>query len=347
MRNKRVKLFAAALLFMGSIVVGNKEVQAAQWEYNNSGWWYQEDDGSYPVNAWKSISGKWYYFDGNGYMLTGWQKINGEWYYLYSDGAMASNRWVGDYYLTENGAMATNTWIDGYYVGSDGQWKRNQWINTDYGWWYRHGDGSYTTNNWEFIDGYWYYFDGNGYMKTGWQEIWGKWYYLYSDGAMASNRWIGDYYLTESGAMATNTWIDGYYVGPDGKWVKDISTVYEMEVANIVNKERAANGLEPLEYDYELAEAAGVRAKELEQNLSHTRPDGTSCFTVLQEFGIEYWMCGENIAAGQRSAEQVMNGWMNSPGHRQNIMSPYTHIGVGYYVDKNGRTNWVQLFIGK
>ena len=347
MRNKRVKLFAAALLFMGSIVVGNKEVQAAQWEYNSSGWWYQEDDGSYPVNTWKSISGKWYYFDGNGYMLTGWQKINGVWYYLYSDGAMASNRWVGDYYLTENGAMATNTWIDGYYVGSDGQWKRNQWINTEYGWWYRHGDGSYTTNNWEFIDGYWYYFDGNGYMKTGWQEIWGKWYYLYSDGAMASNRWIGDYYLTESGAMATNTWIDGYYVGPDGKWVKDISTVYEMEVANIVNKERAANGLEPLEYDYELAEAAGVRAKELEQNLSHTRPDGTSCFTVLQEFGIEYWMCGENIAAGQRSAEQVMNGWMNSPGHRQNIMSPYTHIGVGYYVDKNGRTNWVQLFIGK
>ena len=76
--------------------------------------------------------------------------------------------------------------------------EKNQWINTEYGWWYRHGDGSYTTNNWEFIDGYWYYFDGNGYMKTGWQEIWGKWYYLYSDGAMASNRWIGDYYLTEA-----------------------------------------------------------------------------------------------------------------------------------------------------
>ena len=66
-----------------------------------------------------------------------------------------------------------------------------------------------------------------------------------------------------------------------------------------------------------------------------------------QEFGIEYWMCGENIAAGQRTPEQVMNGWMNSPGHRQNIMGPYTHIGVGYYVDKNGRMNWVQLFIGK
>ena len=113
MRNKRVKLFAAALLFMGSIVVGNKEVQAAQWEYNSSGWWYQEDDGSYPVNTWKSISGKWYYFDGNGYMLTGWQKINGVWYYLYSDGAMASNRWLGDYYLTENGEMSTNNWIDG------------------------------------------------------------------------------------------------------------------------------------------------------------------------------------------------------------------------------------------
>lgn len=125
MGNKRMKLFAAVFLFVGSMAVSNAEVQAAQWEYNNSGWWYQEDDGSYPVNTWKSISGKWYYFDGNGYMLTGWQKINGEWYYLYSDGAMASNRWVGDYYLTESGAMATNTWIDGYYVDKNG---RTNWV---------------------------------------------------------------------------------------------------------------------------------------------------------------------------------------------------------------------------
>ena len=347
MKNRKVKLLAAAFLLMSSILASNTEVQAAQWNVNDYGWWYQEDDGSYPANAWKSINGKWYYFDGNCYMLTGWQEIEGEWYYLNADGAMASNTWIGDYYLTGNGTMAKNTWIGDYYVGADGRWRTPQWNVDSNGWWYCHADGSYTTNAWESINGYWYYFDGSGYMLTGWQEIEGEWYYLNADGAMASNTWVDDYYLTASGVMAKNTWIGNYYVGPDGKWVQDTAAIYEFEVINIVNRERAAAGLEPLEYDDKLTEAAGVRAKELERKLSHTRPDGTSCFTVLQEFGIEYWMCGENIAAGQKLPAQVMTGWMNSPGHRQNIMGPYTHIGVGYYVDKNGRTNWVQLFIMK
>lgn len=347
MRSKRGMLLATALILMGSVTVSDVNVQAAQWNQNNQGWWYLEDDGSYPASTWKSINGYWYYFDANGYMMTNWQKIDGEWYYLREDGTMVTNTWIGNYYLSASGAMATNQWIGNYYVGADGLWKTNQWEKDDRGWWYCHADGTYTTNSWEYINGYWYYFDANGYMMTNWQEIGDEWYYLREDGTMAADTWVGDFYLTSSGAMATSTWIGNYYVGPDGRWIRDTATVYEMEVANIVNKERAAMGLEPLEYDYKLAEAAGVRAKELEKKFSHTRPDGTACFTVLGEYGIEYWTCGENIAAGQKTPEEVMNAWMNSPGHYMNIMGYYTHIGVGYYVDANGRPNWVQLFVGK
>ena len=219
MRNKSAKLLATAFLLAGTVTTSNIEVQAAQWNMDNNGWWYQEDDGSYSTNTWKSINGKWYYFNENGYILTGWQEISGEWYYFNSEGAMVSNTWVGNYYLTASGTMATNTWIGDYYVGADGQWKTAQWNEDNNGWWYCHADGSYITNSWEFINGDWYYFNANGYMLTGWQEISGQWYYLNADGTMATNVWIGDYYLTGSGAMAVNTWIGEYYVDANGTWV--------------------------------------------------------------------------------------------------------------------------------
>lgn len=347
MKNKKVKLLAAAFLLMGSIAVSNTEVQAAQWNVNDYGWWYQEDDGSYPANTWKSINGKWYYFDGNGYMLTGWQEIEGEWYYLNEDGAMALNTWIGDYYLTGNGTMAKNTWIGDYYVGADGRWRTAQWNVDSNGWWYCHADGSYTTNGWESINGYWYYFNGSGYMLTGWQEIGGEWYYLNADGAMASNTWVDDYYLTASGVMAKNTWIGNYYVGPDGKWVQDTATIYEFEVINILNKERVAAGLEPLEYDYQLSLAADVRAKELEKLFDHVRPNGTDWTSVFEDFGIQGYYAGENIAVGYTTPEMVMNAWMGSQGHYENIMGPYTHVGVGCYIDNYGIKHWVQLFLMK
>ena len=79
----------------------------------------------------------------------------------------------------------------------------------------------------------------------------------------------------------------------------------------------------------------------------HTRPDGTSCFTVLDQNGINYFSAGENIAMGYPTSESVVNGWMNSSGHKANILnSSFTHIGVGCY-EENGYYYWVQLFIGK
>jgi uncharacterized protein YkwD len=125
---------------------------------------------------------------------------------------------------------------------------------------------------------------------------------------------------------------------------------YQAEVLRLVNVERAAVGLSPLEADLTLMQAAQIRADETVQLFSHTRPNGESCFTVLSELGISYRSCGENIAAGFSTPEQTVNQWMNSEGHRANILNPsFTHLGVGY-VNRSGtqyRNYWTQMFVGR
>ncbi|WP_304507680.1 CAP domain-containing protein [Anaerotignum sp.] len=128
----------------------------------------------------------------------------------------------------------------------------------------------------------------------------------------------------------------------NGNTVDTSSSVsaYAQQVVDLVNAERAKAGLSPLQLDLSVTKAAQVRAKEIQSSFSHTRPDGRSCFTALDEAGVSYRGAGENIALGQRTPEQVMNDWMNSDGHRRNIMNPnFKYIGVG--VDGNA---WTQLF---
>lgn len=117
-----------------------------------------------------------------------------------------------------------------------------------------------------------------------------------------------------------------------------------------INQERKAQGLSALKMDSTLNKAADARAKELVKLFSHTRPDGTSCFTILDDakYRVSYTMAGENIAAGYSNAEEVMTGWMNSDGHRANILkSGYDKVGIGYYYNSSQpyRYYWVQLFI--
>jgi len=121
----------------------------------------------------------------------------------------------------------------------------------------------------------------------------------------------------------------------------------EQEVINLVNQEREKAGLPALEYDWELARVAKYKSQDMkDQNyFSHNSPVYGSPFAMMQNFGINYKSAGENIARGQRSAEQVVNAWMNSSGHRANIMSSdFTHIGVGYV--ESGHY-WTQMFIKK
>lgn len=117
------------------------------------------------------------------------------------------------------------------------------------------------------------------------------------------------------------------------------------QVVNLVNEERATEGLAPLTIDTKVQAAAMVRAEECEERFSHTRPDGSNFATALKEQKVSYRSAGENIAYGQQTPEAVMKAWMNSSGHRANIMNPnFTTIGVGYYENANGTDYWCQLF---
>ena len=124
---------------------------------------------------------------------------------------------------------------------------------------------------------------------------------------------------------------------------------YELEVLRLVNEERAKEGLEPYEFGYSGYACAKLRAQELLVRFEHTRPDGTPFFTVFDELGVNelFSSMGENIAMGHRSPEDVVDAWMNSPGHRANILDPdYEQLAVGVVEIPNspGRYATVQLF---
>lgn len=122
---------------------------------------------------------------------------------------------------------------------------------------------------------------------------------------------------------------------------------FEQQVVELTNQEREAQGLEPLKVDTELSKVAREKSRDMATNnyFSHDSPNYGSPFDMMEQYGISYQTAGENIAKGQTSPEQVVNGWMNSEGHRENIMNAnFTHIGVGYVEQGN---HWTQQFIGK
>ena len=115
----------------------------------------------------------------------------------------------------------------------------------------------------------------------------------------------------------------------------------------LTNAERQKAGLKPLQTDAKLMNSARQKSADMASKgyFSHTSPTYGSPFDQMKANGVTYKSAAENIAMGQRSAEEVVKGWMESPGHRQNILTPgYTHIGIGY--DKNGNY-WTQQFIQK
>ena len=122
---------------------------------------------------------------------------------------------------------------------------------------------------------------------------------------------------------------------------------YEMEVVRLVNEIRVERGLSELKYDWELSRVARYKSWDMSENgyFSHTSPVYGSPFQMMKSFGINYRSAAENIAKGYATPKDVVDGWMNSSGHRANIMnSSFTHIGVGYVLDGN---YWTQMFISK
>lgn len=125
---------------------------------------------------------------------------------------------------------------------------------------------------------------------------------------------------------------------------------WEQQVVDLVNIERAKVGLPALQHDSSLSKVAAAKSRDMRDRnyFSHDSPTYGSPFDMMRQFGVEYRSAGENIAAGQRSPKEVMEAWMNSPGHRQNILSnQFTHIGVGVAEGGSYGIYWTQMFVGK
>ena len=124
-------------------------------------------------------------------------------------------------------------------------------------------------------------------------------------------------------------------------------TAFEQEVIRLVNEIRVRNGLKPLTYDWELGRVARIKSQDMKDNryFAHNSPVYGTPFQMMKNFGISYRSAGENIAKGYATPQAVVNAWMNSSGHRANILNAnYTHIGVGYVA---GGNYWTQMFIRK
>ncbi|OEF96646.1 SafA/ExsA family spore coat assembly protein [Desulfuribacillus alkaliarsenatis] len=146
----------------------------------------------------------------------------------------------------------------------------------------------------------------------------------------------------------------------DPHWIYPGDTVYvpnideikgiEQQVVNLTNQERQKRGLKPLQVDWQVARVARYKSMDMRDKnyFAHQSPTYGSPFDMLRAFNVSYRGAGENIAAGQRTAQEVVNSWMNSEGHRQNILNPnFTHIGVGYAEGSSYRFYWTQMFITK
>ncbi len=137
-----------------------------------------------------------------------------------------------------------------------------------------------------------------------------------------------------------------YITGPVSAAATAAESEYAYQVLAIMNQIRAENGLSTLTTTQELMNTAQMRAEEITVSFTHNRPDGSSCFTAFKQNGVSYRAAGENIAAGQNNPQYVMDCWMNSPGHRANILNPaFNHVGIGcYYFNGYYGIYWSQNF---
>lgn len=131
--------------------------------------------------------------------------------------------------------------------------------------------------------------------------------------------------------------------------ISDVQTL-ETEVVKLVNAERSKRGLQTLQQDWQVSRVARYKSQDMINKgyFAHQSPTFGSPFKMMESFNIKFSAAAENIAYGQRTPQEVMNSWMNSPGHRNNILSPiYTHMGCGLARSKSGVAYWTQMFYKK
>lgn len=341
----------------------------AEWRQDQGNWWFVNADGNYAKDGWHWIEGKCYYFTSDGYCLMNTKTPDG--YEVDANGA-----WIIGGVVQTQQHTPVKGWndVDGvwkYYTGS--KYITSDWKSIENKRYYFDENGS-MMKGFQYINGDQYYFNDDGSLQLESFTLDDVRYIIKEKGIIADEidefDWFTGNYRDSDDDDDNDSDSSDYY---DNSWYYDNSSYYDdydysdyydddfiypsqneafeadessyaYEVFEIVNRERGKEDKETLEWDEDLAYCAQERAYEIKEEYSHTRPDGSSCFTILKEEGISYSSCGENIAYGQRSPEAVMEAWMNSSGHKKNILkSSFGRMGVGCaYI--NGTYYWVQIF---
>lgn len=165
-----------------------------------------------------------------------------------------------------------------------------------------------------------------------------------------TNMQVGSIIRLKPATTSTNTTTNSTTSNSSANTVSTSSmtiSAYEKQVGDLVNQERAKAGLKPLKINAELSRVARFKSADMHDKgyFDHTSPTYGDPFKMMKSFGISYKSAGENIAYGQKTPEEVMKAWMNSSGHRANILNAnYTDIGIGYVADGS---YWTQQFIQK
>lgn len=211
-------------------------------------------------------------------------------------------------------------------------------------WRYIKDDGNLAKNEWQKINNTWYYFGPDGYRLTN---------TITPDGyrVNASGMWVENYatQVTSSASMSANASANQNNASAQTDFSEELASESTEDLAykmvELINKDRAKHGREELEIDDTLMEFAAVRAEEISEKFSHTRPDGTHCTSELKNSYDNYSSYGENIhKATNASPESAETAFMNSTGHRKNILnSKYAAVGVGVYKLDNVY-HYVQIF---
>ncbi len=339
---------------------------------NNNGWWYVNGGKvNFSYNGFGSNSnGKWYLESGKVTFTknsvikdsTGALGSKGDWYYV-----------VGSKVQTGYTGVANYKNSNGWWYIKDGKvdFSANTVAKNNNGWWYvkdgkvnfsYNGFGSNSNGKW-YIESGTVTFKKNSVIKdaTGAIGSKGTWYYVVGSKVQTSYTGVSNYknengwwYIKDGkvdfsfNGLAENK--NGWWVVKDGKvdlsHTISIETSMAKQALTLVNQERANYGVSALSMPSIHQTMATQRAYELSINCSHYRPDGTLCSTILSEYGVTTNTVGENIAYGYTSAAQVVNAWMNSEGHRANILdSDYSNIGIAC-VKVDGVYYWEQLFTG-
>ncbi len=323
MKKNLMKCMAATMVMTG---VMSMTSFAAGWQQSEAGWWYgtNADNTSWSSNTWQWIDGngdgiaECYDFDANGYLLV--NTVTPDGYVVDGNGA-----WVQD------GIVQKKTMENSNEAGGNQKEPGSKVVTTACE---MPATKSKKSNK-----------SGSSSSKKTVTEIANS----DSDNVTSSSDNNSAASKTDNNNVTSNSGSSASSNSSSKHNSYDFSS-YAEECFELINEERTKQGLDELEWDDSIAEACDIRAEELPERFSHLRPDGELCFTVFDEVGIKRLNGkGENIAEGYSTPAAAVKAWMNSSGHRENILGKsWTKSAIGFYYDSEGdgyKYYWVQMFV--